>query len=322
MRTRSEARAVEEVQHNHLRPPRAGALPPAHDLHPFPRPSARRPPRSSWWPPSRSAGPSSRLARSDRQYRMAMAENERLRADDRDDAPAPRRHHASSSRTSRRGPAASRSWPDSRTRCGRAWAARARRPAEPEALASESALLSSRLTLLEEPVLPALGAHRLDAHRLAGPRRRQLRFRRALGPLQRPARLPRGRRHLDGPQRAGPRHRRRHRAAQRVGRRVRQGDRDRARRPLRDALRPPRGDARGRGPDRSTAATASASSARRAVRRRRICTTRCTSTAGRSIRSSTSWRAARPRPRPALSAPPFSRPQIRNRLRPLMLLAA
>ena len=44
--------------------------------------------------------------------------------------------------------------------------------------ASESALPRSRLTLLEDAVLPALGLDRLDAHGLAGPRRRELRLRR------------------------------------------------------------------------------------------------------------------------------------------------
>ena len=48
----------------------------------------------------------------------------------------------------------------------------------------------------------------------------------------------------------------------------------------------------------STAGIASASWARRDVLRRPTCTTRCTSTAGRSTRSSTSWRPARPRPLP------------------------
>ena len=69
-----------EVQHDHFRAARAGPIPQAHDLVPVPRARRRFRRGSSFWPPSPSPGPTSRSARSDREYRFALAENARLRS--------------------------------------------------------------------------------------------------------------------------------------------------------------------------------------------------------------------------------------------------
>ena len=145
-------------------------------------------------------------------------------------------------------------------------------------LAGAERSLSSRLVAAREPVLPPLELDRVDPDGLARPRRCQLRLRRPAGSLHGSAGVPRRRRHLDRPQRARSRHGRRRRHAQRLGRRIRQGHRPRPRRSLRNALRPPRGRLSSPRARRSTAATESASSARPGARRRRTCTTRCTST--------------------------------------------
>ena len=177
---------------------------------------------SSWSPPSPSAGPSSRPRARTAQYRMAIAENARLRSTAADAPPAPRRNLPAD--VGLRGPHPA---PRDRGRPDRLGGRRGRRPAarrrsRPTSASRAPALLAADAA--RDAVLPALGPDRLDAHRLAGARRRSTRASASRAdPFTGQPAFHEGVDISTVPQRAGPGHGRRHRAAQRLGRRVRHG---------------------------------------------------------------------------------------------------